>query len=351
MSLETFWRRISPALAPLGWVWGRLMLARRAAYRAGFFPSYRPRAKVLSVGNLTLGGEGKTPLVIWLARFLSKYAKVAILTRGYGGRLRGPVLVGLGERPLFSAAEIGDEAYLLAQRAGVPVMLARDRVAGAFWAQKECEAEVLLLDDGFQHLRLERDLDLVLFSAASDPLRERIFPAGRLREPVSVLTEASAFVITKTNLLVENLSLFGFLKRFDLPVFRVPYVFGDPYLLNEPGHKVSRVSLRQREVIAFCGLAQGESFFQALEGEGLVVVERLSFPDHHRYGPRDVERLRALQRKWKCPLVTTEKDAVKLGSFAAELAPCYVFPLDPAPGEDFERFILERLELRPSCRH
>ncbi len=340
MILPSLWRGLSPILWPLGWLWGQAMLARRAAYRWGILPSYRPRARVISVGNLTLGGEGKTPLVAWLARYLARYRRVVILTRGYRGTLKGPVVASRGEGPLFSPEEMGDEAYLLARRTKVPLMVARDRVAGAFWAQKEFEAEILVLDDGFQHRRLERDLDLVLFSAASDPARERLFPAGRLREPVSVLQQASAFVITKTNLLVENLALLGFLKGYKRPVFRVPYLLGKPYLLE-----TFEQMFPPSEVVAFCGLAQGESFFRGLEAQGLHLKARISFPDHHRYRLRDLKRLKALAQKTGAPLATTEKDAVKLLAFARQLPPCYVFPLDPAPGEDFVRFIAERMEI------
>ncbi len=339
---KTLWQVVSSALTPMGWLWGRLMLARRRAYQIGFFPAYRPRAKVISVGNLTLGGEGKTPLVLWLARFLARKSRVVILTRGYKGRLKGPVVASRGEGPLFSPEEIGDEAFLLAQQAKVPVMVARDRVAGAFWAQKEFEAEILILDDGFQHLRLERDLDLVLFSASSHPEKERLFPAGRLREPLSVLSQASAFVVTKTNLLVENLALLNFLKKFRAPVFRIPYLLGEPYLLEGSSKGLPP------KVVAFCGLAQGESFFRGLEAKGIELRARLSFADHHRYSPRDLKKLRSLAEKHAAPLATTEKDAVKLFPFARDLPPCYVFPLNPAPGEEFARFVTERLDLSPA---
>ena len=351
MRLEPLWQALAPLLSPLGWSWGYLMRFRRRLYEEGFLPAYRPRAKVISIGNPTLGGEGKTPLVIWLANFLrQKGHNLAILTRGYGGRVKGPLVVSRGEGPLFPPEEVGDEAFLLALRTRVPLMVAKDRVAGAFWAQKEFEAEILLLDDGFQHLRLERDLDLVLVAADHDLEREGVFPSGRLREPLSALTRAHAFLITKTNLLPENLHLYPYLKRFQKPIFRIPYQMGQPYPLDHllSGDLTSTPPLRKKDVIAFCGLGRAQGFFLGLEKAGYRLVERLSFGDHHRYSPEDLNLLISLREKHGVPLVTTEKDAVKLFPFVDELLPCYVFPVNPLPGADFERFVSQALEFSAS---
>ena len=343
MELEKFWRQLAPFLSPLGLLYGKFMLIRRKAYRRGLFAAYRPRAFVISVGNITLGGEGKTPLVLWLASFLkARGIRAAILTRGYKGRFKGPAIASRGEGPLFGPDAIGDEAYLLALKSRSPVMVARDRVQGAFWAIKEFEAEVLILDDGFQHLRLERDLDLLLFSALRDPFKEKVFPAGRLREPLSVLKGASAFILTKTNLARdEGKRLFKRLTPFEKPVFKIPYLNQGPYPLGKEQTKPL-----PRRVFAFAGLGDNTSFYESLKGLNISPVGFRALPDHVSYTPTLIRSLLdEAQRLGAEALLTTEKDAVKLLTFKDELKSCYVLPLEASPGRDFEEFVLQKIRL------
>ncbi len=344
--MEKIWSKVAPLFAPLGFLYGVLMLLRRKAYRKGFLAAYRPRALVISVGNLTLGGEGKTPLVLWLANFLeAKGIRAAILTKGYRGKLKGPAIASRGEGPLLRPDEIGDEAFLLALKSKSPVMVARDRVQGAFWAIKEFEAEILILDDGFQHLRLERDLDLVLFSAEKNHLAQRVFPAGRLREPWAVLKEASALLLTKINQAGEvDKALYKKLKSFQKPLFRIPYKHLRPYLLGKPGEGPSTLPFK---IFAFAGLGDNHSFCRSLKDLGCEIVGFWPFPDHVKYNKQLVEHLLKKAKALKAEaFLTTEKDAVKLLEFQKLLKPCYVLPLEPAPGRDFEEFILQRIRHR-----
>ncbi len=339
MSLERLWLKVAPALSPLGAIYGSFMRLRRRAYACGLLPAYRPRARVISVGNLSLGGEGKTPVVLYLARFLKeKGLRVAILTRGYRGRAKGVVVASRGEGPLEPPEVIGDEAYLLASRSRVPVMVARDRVLGAFWAIKEFEAEVLILDDGFQHLRLERDLDLVLFSATQKSLSERVFPAGRLREPKEALSWASAFVITKEDLApkaAEELS--QGLKPFGKPVFRLRFSFSRPNPLDEAPNEPPG------GYFAFCGVGDPLSFKLAAERAGRL-LGFLPLPDHVRYHTRLLKKIkREGQRCGAKAYLTTEKDAVKLLPLDERPRPCYVLPVDVVPEKAFEDFVLSAL--------
>ncbi len=343
MWLEKAWVRTAPLLFPLGYLYGKLMLLRRRAYRQGLLPAYRPRAFVISVGNLSLGGEGKTPLALWLAEFLkNKGFRVAILTRGYKGKVKGPAVAGRGEGPLLGPEDIGDEAYLLATRSKCPVMVAKDRVQGAFWAIKEFEAQVLILDDGFQHLRLERDLDLVLFSARKDLFSERVFPAGRLREPLEVLNSADAFLITKANEAPRQAkTLARRLKPFGKPCFKIPFQSGKPYPLGVEDS--GRKSLSTMSIFAFAGLGDPESFRLAAE-KIAPLAGFLALPDHVCYTTEVVARLRQLRlEKGAQAFLTTEKDAVKLGPFVKDLSPCYVLPLKAIPGKDFEEFLLAEI--------
>ncbi|MBA2849298.1 tetraacyldisaccharide 4'-kinase [Thermosulfuriphilus ammonigenes] len=327
----------------LGRLYGRLMTIRANLYRRGFLRSYTLPVPVISVGNLSLGGTGKTPFTLWLARFLIRFGhRPVILSRGYRRRGRGTVVVSTGSGPLVTPELAGDEPHLLASRlSGALVVVDKDRYRAGALAISRLSASIALLDDGFQHLRLKRDLDIVLVSPETDPRREAIFPAGRLREPPAALSRADALIITKANLFPEEKvrGLEDYLASFGLPVFKLNYrveglydLSGDPVAWPEPPWG------------AFCGLAQPSAFFALLESEGQKPAFRLSFPDHHRYSSRDLVRLgRALQQKGLRALITTEKDAVKLRSFEPEL-PIFCLRLDLEVAKDLEGFIIEKLK-------
>ncbi len=345
MSLEKIWSKTSSFLSPLGLVYGLCMRLREKAYQKGVFSSFELPARVISIGNLTLGGEGKTPVTISLARYLhQKGHRVAVITRGYRGRIRDVFLASRGKGPLAPANFLGDEVFLMASRLPVPIVVGRDRVAAGLVAIREFQAEILILDDGFQHLRLKRDLDLILFAASRDPFKERVFPAGRLREPLTALSRAKAFLITKINQdLQAGKTLAARLKGFQKPIFEIPFEAKAPYKLEDFGSPSAPSLSLSGKALAFCGLAQPESFFKTLETLGLE-IERVVFSDHQAYTEQEIEYL--LSRKEKTGadlLITTEKDAVKLLPFAQRLKPCLVVPIEAKLAGDFRRFIEENL--------
>ena len=286
---------------------------RAAAYRRGLFPRDRPRGPVVSVGNLSVGGSGKTPVVRRVAELLHHAGhRVAVLSRGYGGRFRGDALVvSDGTDVLAGAAEAGDEPVMLAQSLpGVVVAVGprRDRVGRAVEARfGRC---VHVLDDGFQHLRLERDLDIVCLDV--EDLHDRPLPAGRLREGPDALRRADLVLLTRLEAATE----------------------GELAALEErlgPGrtHRVSRRvegwrGLDGGEVPAperfflFAGIARPERFERDAGVSGAVVVGRAFFADHHRYRAKELTRLAEKAREAGADaLGTTSKDAVRL----AELEP------------------------------
>ncbi|HYY41783.1 MAG TPA: tetraacyldisaccharide 4'-kinase, partial [Pyrinomonadaceae bacterium] len=195
---------MSLALAPLGVVYGAATRARLALYRAGLFAMHRVAAPVISVGNITAGGTGKTPLVEWLARAVAREGRrVCVLTRGYGRRdAHRRVVVSDGTRILADARAGGDEPRLLAEnlRGLAAVVADRNRVAAARWALAELQSEVFILDDGFQHLSLARDLDIVTVDASAPWGGGHLLPRGRLREPLDGLARAHCIVITRAEL-------------------------------------------------------------------------------------------------------------------------------------------------------
>ncbi|WP_022853431.1 tetraacyldisaccharide 4'-kinase [Thermodesulfatator atlanticus] len=346
MSLKSFWQKNASLFWPFGLAMEKTTKLRATLYARGILPSYQASSPVISVGNITLGGEGKTPLVIWLTNFLQeKGFAPAVITRGYGGKEKGPVLGARDGIPLRTPYEIGDEAYLLGIKTKAPIIIARDRAKGAAFATEKLKANVLVLDDGFQHLKLKRDLDIVLFSAGKDPFCEKVFPAGYLREPLAALCRAHVFLITKADRNApEALYLSERLASYQKPVFFAPFVTESPYPLENLWQEKNEESFPAREkFVAFCGLANPEPFFQEAQRRAKIVAT-LSFEDHASYGPKEIKKLLLLREKKEAfGFLTTEKDAVKLKDFVKSLSPCYVLPVKAAPEENFEAFILKYL--------
>jgi tetraacyldisaccharide 4'-kinase len=247
---------------------------------------------VVSVGNLTLGGTGKTPCVEYVARFYRDHGvRVAVLSRGYGAE-RGP----------------NDEALVLEENLpDVPHLQDPDRAAAADRAVEELESELLVLDDGFQHRRLHRDLDIVLIDATRPPQRDFLFPRGTLREPASGLNRAGAILLTRCDQV--DPTTVGDLR--DWLARRFP---GKPVATSEHRPTTEAEELRGKTVGAFCGIGNPTAFRRTLESLGATVAAFRTFPDHHPYSRADVDALRA----WAAGLptdavvATTQKDWVKL---------------------------------------
>jgi tetraacyldisaccharide 4'-kinase len=289
------------------WPYGFGVWTRNRLYDWGWKRIHRPvSVPIISIGNLTLGGTGKTPCVEYVARFYRGLGvQVSILSRGYG-----------------SEAGRNDEAMVLEENLpDVPHLQDRDRVSLALTAAEELEAELLVLDDGFQHRRLHRDLDIVLIDATRPPYRDYLFPRGTLREHASGLRRAGAVMLTRCDQVAEAEldHLCGWLaRRFPgKPVAKTEHKPTE-LLGGEAAESVDR--LRARPVAGFCGIGNPTAFRRTLESQGAQVVSFRTFPDHHPYTGTDVEDL----TRWADTLprdvliATTQKDWVKLR--VAELA-------------------------------
>jgi len=282
---------------PYGWA-ARL---RNRVYDSGWKRQHRVEVPVVSVGNLTLGGTGKTPCVEYVARFYrERDLRVAILSRGYG-----------------SEHGRNDEALVLEENLpDVPHLQGADRAALAQTAVEELESEVLVLDDGFQHRRLARDLDLVLIDATNPWGHGRLFPRGLLREPVSSLRRAGAAVLTRCDQVQEKER--GRIREVvarHAPAAPVAETVHRPReLINSKGQSVPLERLKDRPAAAFCGIGNPQAFRRTLEDLGAEVAEFRTFPDHHPYTRADVESLRDWARRLAtdCTVLTTQKDLVKL---------------------------------------
>jgi tetraacyldisaccharide 4'-kinase len=301
--LERLWYGDSAGaalLAPLAWVYAALSGARRGAYRAGLL---RPRLlarPVVVVGNLTVGGTGKTPLTIWLARELGvEKLKVGIVSRGYGRAGGGARYV----HPDSDWRDVGDEPVILARRSGCPTMVARDRVAAARTLIAR-GAEVILADDGLQHLRLQRDCAIVVIDGSRGFGNGRLLPAGPLREPVGELRRADLVVVNGE---ARHASLTGALPAGALTM----RLEAQPAVrLDGRGLPCELAAFRGRRVHAVAGIGNPERFFRELEGQGIEVIAH-PFPDHHPFTERE------LAFGDELPVLMTEKDAVKCTPFAS----------------------------------
>ncbi|MFL5331131.1 MAG: tetraacyldisaccharide 4'-kinase [Gemmataceae bacterium] len=305
------------------------MAIRNAMYDRGWFHTSRAAVPVVSVGNLTTGGTGKTPCVEYLARFYRERGlQVAILSRGYG-RDQGP----------------NDEALVLEENLpDVPHLQGPDRVALAATAVEELESELLILDDGFQHRRLARDLDVVLIDATNPWGHGHLLPRGLMREPKSSLKRAGAVLVSRCDQVLGDrlANLRRDISRYvktDTPIVETEH---QPNAwMREGDGQIALDDLRGRPALAFCGLGHPEAFRSTLAGLGIVPSDFRTFADHHNYTRTDIDGL----RNWADSLpadgvvLTTQKDAVKirLGDLAGRPLYALRIGLAPRPGQDVER--------------
>lgn len=285
------------ALSPMGYAYGTAMSLRRLAYAKGWSKSEKPDVPVICIGNLTMGGTGKTPFVCLAVRECARLGRrPGILLRGYRSKTGG----------------ISDEAELYRRFfPDYPIEVGADRLASAARAIK-AGAEVLILDDGFQHLRIRRDCDIVLIDA-SRPLG-RVLPAGPLREPASALSAAGAVILTHSDRTPNNESLEQLARTVrhynpGVPIFHSRHA---PVRLREAGksEEMDIGLLSRMKVVALCAIARPDSFVRTLIDCGAEVAGKLFFPDHHPIGDGVVQGLE-MARKMGARLVVTEKDAVK----------------------------------------
>ena len=287
---------------------------RHAAFRHGWFKTRRLNRPVISVGNLIVGGTGKTPLVILMAKtLLAGGHRPCILTRGYGRR-RGKslIIVDPGAGLVFDPREIGDEPAALARALpNVPIIVSRDRFRAGVTGEQDFQATVHLLDDGFQHLALYRDLDIVLLDVTRLPSDLALLPAGRLREPFSALQRAHWVILTRTEL-ADGAALGARVQATNprARIFRCGTKLAG-FVEMRSGLLEPLENLLGRKAAAFCGIGNPSAFFADLRIWGLEVAAERVFPDHHVYKRHDLENLGVLARG-AAAILTTEKDLMNL---------------------------------------
>jgi len=339
-SFSIYWRNVAAgtrpglsgrlvvlALFPLALVYAGIQSIRGTLYAKCILKARSLPRPVISVGNITVGGTGKTPVTAYIARLLiGRGLRVAVLSRGYGGSLEGETaIVADGRTILMNAGQCGDEPYLLATTVpGLMVVMGPDRYSAGMLAMERLSPDIFLLDDGFQHLRLRRDLDILLVDWARPFGNGRTLPAGLLREPVSAVQRADLVVYTRSPQGSSPAPLAG------KPVCSASHRLSDAVPLAG-GPALSFDRLRGRKVLAFAGIGEPAFFFEELSNLGLDVVHTVQLPDHAAYIPSQLAGLaEAFQACGADCAVTTEKDGVKLRGRAPEFA---------------DRIMLARLEL------
>lgn len=311
-------------LVPLSWVFGIIVYLRRCLYKLGWFKSYRLKVPVIVVGNINVGGTGKTPLVIWLAEQLKLAGyQPGIISRGYGGNTQGIIEVLPGSSTLVT----GDEPVLIAARTHCPVFIGADRIAaGKYLLAAYPECNVIVSDDGLQHYRLQRDVEIVVYDGSKRFGNGALLPAGPLRESMHRLHSADAIV--SNGAASEKTS-------FEQNAFQMQLVASDFYNLANPEHKTQAQAFFQKKILAIAGIGNPQRFFDQLSSMGLE-FERRAYADHYLFQAEDFKNMDA------DVILMTEKDAVKCRSFVQ--ANFWVLPVNAVVKNGLMSVVLNKLK-------
>lgn len=332
-------------LTLISFIFHFIVLTRSALYKIGIFKSYQAGCKVITIGNLTVGGTGKTPTVCLIARhFKASGFNTAVVCRGYRGtNTNAPMVVSDKENVLMNSESAGDEAYMLAKKlTGIPVLAGKDRVKASKMACDLFNCEIIILDDGFQHLKLNRSMDVVLINSQNPFGNGFLLPRGILREPLNALKRADIILLTKkdqsdsdSNKLENKIRLYN----QTVPIFKS---FHKPVSLKKTAdnNKINPDLLIDKKISCFCSIGDPESFISMLKNMGLTLTDKIIFPDHHHYKISDYNKLKEISKKTDF-LITTEKDIAKINPDMLEITNLAVLEIDEVINntEDFLKLL------------
>lgn len=305
--------------SPLSWIWESVYFFRRACYDYGILRQRSFQVPIISIGNLTFGGTGKTPFTLWLAEYLhKKNKKVMILMRGYKGKLENSSgLIKSGKMMTPDPVDYGDEALLFARRLeDATIVVGKRRSENLSFYFPKIEPDVVLLDDGHQHIKIKRKLNIVLFDATMPISRYRVAPLGYMREGFQGLKDADLVVIGKAD--VVKPETVKTLKKFLQPHLPVGVEFAEVGFkpngfYNAANELILKAEdIRGKKVICVAGVANPQSFYKLLEELGAEIIVTESFPDHHYFKPDEINALLSYAKSEDALLVTTEKDMVRI---------------------------------------
>jgi tetraacyldisaccharide 4'-kinase len=319
------------ALAPLGLLYGAAMRTRATLYERGLLRTHQIGKPVISIGNLTTGGTGKTPLVATIARHLAQEGRrVCILTRGYGRKNPGQrVVVSDGNQILADVTKSGDEPLMLAEqlKGKAAVICDRDRVSAAHYAEEKLASDVFILDDGFQNLRIARDVNVVTIDATNPWGNKRLLPSGILREPIKALRRADCIVLTRADRDPKTDWPQQIKKVSNAPVLFSRMVTSEIRSMKSAEAVRSKNLVARQPVAAFCAVGNPQGFFDQLRAD-FDLTDTTAFRDHYQYTQADIDRAsKEAIASGAHALVTTAKDEVKLRALRFDL-PCYVVDIE-----------------------
>ena len=337
----------------IAYLWKKIYELRRFAYTIGLLESKELGVPVISVGNLSFGGTGKTPLTIWLTEFLEQFEfNVSILTRGYKSKKEKSYAVIKGRvTGQNSVVEYGDEATMMANRLpNASIVIGRNRRENIQYYFKKLKPNVLILDDGYQHLKISRSANIVLFDSLMPIEKYKTPPLGYLREGISAIDYADYIILGRTD--QTSREKINQLKDFinknssrNIPFAEFRYVCEGLY--GEGDKKLgSDKYLKDKRIVTVSAIASPKSFYNMIEHHGGVVIEKFSFPDHHFFSENDLKEVESFAKNEGAIVLTTEKDFVKISAIKKNFDIVYLkINLEFIKGEDeFKKFLID------SCR-
>ena len=300
----------------LSFIYKCLVAIRKIFYETKILSTKSLKCKVISIGNITVGGSGKTPTVEYLSKLLqSKGHKVGIISRGYKRKSKSTIVVTDGKKKPESWEHVGDEPFLLAHKLeNIPIVVGASRYKAGSMMIKKFQPDVILIDDGFQHLSLHRDLDIVLVNSNDKESDHKLIPSGKLREPISNIDRADLIIITKSNIHQPSNYLKNKIENFNRPIIYNEIQIED--LLQYKNNEINKLEkIANKKVYLFSALGDNESFKKIMDNTDAEIVGHSKYLDHHHYTSDDLKDIE--QKAIKCNaefLITTEKDLVKINS-------------------------------------
>jgi len=317
----------SSLLLILSWFYGLGHRLRLALYNRGILKTKNLSIPVISIGNLTAGGTGKTPTIIMIAELLKGMGKkVAVLSRGYKGKAEGEInVVSDGDKILLNPLESGDEPYMMAARLkGIPVITGSDRYKTGKYAIEKFGTKIILLDDGYQHVQLDRNFNILLLDSNSPFGNGYLLPRGTLREPVSYINRADMVIFTKSEILNPKSEI---LNLKNIPICKCHYV-SEGFVDINCNKDISLDGVKGKKGFAFCGIASPKSFNNSLTEAGINIGGFVSFEDHYQFSRDDIDSLISKAKETGSEiLITTEKDAVRLKGFEPISFPIWILKI------------------------
>jgi len=335
----------------LSFIYLGVVTLRNRLYDHNIFKEIKLPCPVISVGNITVGGTGKTPCVIMLAQMLKKNGfQPAVISRGYGGRSTESVnIVSDGDKILLDSKTAGDEPFLMANvLKGIPVITGAKRIITGQGAIDKFGADVLICDDAMQHRQIFRDVNLVLWDNGNLKGNYHVLPRGKLREPIKSIRRASAILLTRADEDVKlDTKIEDMIKADRIPIFSSVHQPEDIISGDERVQKPV-TELRDKKIYAFCGIANPDSFEKTLLAAGARILSFQIFPDHHQYSAKEIEKIKKdLLQSGADYLITTQKDAMRLLNHPEFLKIIFILRIKmqiKTSAQSFENFIMEKVK-------